>query len=110
MASSPRLRRLPEAGGSRRLQRQVGGLGLGYTLRAALDSVLKTARVHVAELNAAVKRWCEGPLLDLAGKVVLDQRVTVVVEDVTPACAAPRAPAPSASTPSSWTSTKARVT
>jgi spermidine synthase len=60
----------------------VGGLGLGYTLRAALDALPETARVQVAELNAAVKRWCEGPLADLTGKAALDQRVTVVIEDV----------------------------
>jgi spermidine synthase len=60
----------------------VGGLGLGYTLRAALDALPKTARVQVAELNAAVKRWCEGPLADLTNKAALDERVTVVIEDV----------------------------
>jgi spermidine synthase len=60
----------------------VGGLGLGYTLRAALDALPKTARVQVAELNAAVKRWCEGPLADLTGKAALDKRVSVVIDDV----------------------------
>ncbi len=60
----------------------IGGLGLGYTLRAALDALPKTARVQVAELNAAVKRWCEGPLADLTGKAALDPRVTVLIEDV----------------------------
>jgi spermidine synthase len=61
----------------------VGGLGLGFTLRAALDALPKTARVQVAELNAAVKTWCEGPLADLTGKAALNKRVSVVIEDVT---------------------------
>jgi spermidine synthase len=60
----------------------LGGMGLGYTLRAALDALPETARVQVAELNAAVKRWCEGPLADLTGRAALDRRVTVVIEDV----------------------------
>ena len=60
----------------------LGGLGLGYTLRAALDALPKTGRVQVAELNAAVKKWCEGPLADLTGKAALDERVTAVIEDV----------------------------
>ena len=63
----------------------VGGLGLGYTLRAALDSLPKSAHVQVAELNAAVKRWCEGPLAALTNKAALDERVTVVIEDVSAA-------------------------
>lgn len=60
----------------------VGGLGLGYTLRAALDALPRSARVQVAELNAVVKAWCEGPLADLTGKATLDERVTVLIDDV----------------------------
>lgn len=63
----------------------VGGLGLGFTLRAALDALPKTARVQVAELNPAVKRWCEGPLAELTDKAALDPRVNVVIEDVSAA-------------------------
>jgi spermidine synthase len=61
----------------------VGGLGLGYTLRAALDRLPATAQVHVAELNAVVKRWCEGPLALLTQGAALDPRVRVLVDDVT---------------------------
>jgi spermidine synthase len=60
----------------------IGGLGLGYTLRAALDALPKTAQVRVAELNPAVKRWCEGPLAELTAGAAQDKRVSVVVEDV----------------------------
>jgi spermidine synthase len=60
----------------------IGGLGLGFTLRAALDALPKTARIRVAELNEAVKRWCEGPLSELTANAARDKRVNVVVEDV----------------------------
>jgi spermidine synthase len=60
----------------------IGGLGLGYTLRAALDRLPKSAKLEVAELNAVVKRWCEGPLARLTQGAALDPRVRVVVDDV----------------------------
>lgn len=60
----------------------IGGLGMGLTLRAALDSLPPTARVVVAELNPVVVQWCRGPLAGLTGSVLDDQRVTVVIEDV----------------------------
>lgn len=65
----------------------IGGLGLGYTLRAALDALPKRAQVRVAELNQAVGRWCQGPLAALTGNAAQDARVRVVIEDV---CAAVR--------------------
>ena len=36
----------------------IGGLGMGYTLKAALDGLPEDAEVHVAELNEVVVRWC----------------------------------------------------
>lgn len=60
----------------------IGGLGMGLTLRAALDSLPPTAEVVVAELNPAVVKWCRGPLAGLTGSAVDDRRVTVVIEDV----------------------------
>jgi spermidine synthase len=65
----------------------IGGLGLGYTLRAALDALPRSAHVRVAELNQAVGRWCAGPLAALTGNAAQDSRVRVVIEDV---CAAVR--------------------
>ena len=59
----------------------IGGLGLGYTLRAALD-VLPRAAVTVAELIPAVVSWNEGPLGHLADFPLRDERVRVVVMDV----------------------------
>ena len=60
----------------------VGGLGMAYTLRAALDVLPATARVTVAELTPAVAEWCKGPLAALTNGAVLDPRVTVVIDDV----------------------------
>jgi spermidine synthase len=60
----------------------IGGLGLGYTLRAALDALPAKAQVTVAELTAEVETWCRGPLAPLTHGAVLDPRVTVVIDDV----------------------------
>ncbi len=61
----------------------IGGLGMGYTLRAALDNLPRAARVVVAELNPAVVRWCRGPLAGLTRRAVDDARVRIEVKDVT---------------------------
>lgn len=60
----------------------VGGLGMGMTLRAALDVLPATARVVVAELEPPIVAWCRGPLAPLTGAAVEDPRVKVVVGDV----------------------------
>ncbi len=60
----------------------VGGLGMGFTLRAVLDSLPATARVVVAELNLVVLKWCRGPLKNLTEGAVEDPRVTVKIIDV----------------------------
>jgi spermidine synthase len=60
----------------------IGGLGMGLTLRAALDSLPVSARVVVAELNPVVVSWCRGPLAMLTNLAVDDPRVTVVIDDV----------------------------
>lgn len=61
----------------------IGGLGLGFTLRAALDALPKKARVVVAELNEAVAKWCNGPAAIVTKNAVNDPRVSVVIGDVT---------------------------
>ncbi len=60
----------------------IGGLGMGYTLRAALDHLPVGARVTVVELNGDVAAWCRGPLSALTDGAVADPRVTVVLADV----------------------------
>jgi spermidine synthase len=60
----------------------VGGLGMGFTLRAVLDTLPPSAQVVVAELNPIVLEWCRGPLATLTGNAVGDPRVTVEIGDV----------------------------
>ena len=59
----------------------IGGLGLGYTLRAALDAFPQSATVVVAELVPAVVTWMRGPLAHLAGHPLDDPRTVVEVAD-----------------------------
>ena len=60
----------------------VGGLGMGFTLRAVLDSLPPAAEVVVAELNPTVLEWCRGPLAALTNNAAGDPRVTVEIGDV----------------------------
>jgi spermidine synthase len=60
----------------------IGGLGMAYTLRAALECLPADAHVIVAELNPRVLQWCEGPLAPLTSGAVRDPRVEVRIEDV----------------------------
>jgi spermidine synthase len=60
----------------------MGGLGMGFTLKAALDHLPAEAEVVVAELNPIVVKWCQGPIAQLTGGAVDDPRVTVVIDDV----------------------------
>ena len=60
----------------------IGGLGMGYTVRAVLDSVDRNARITVAELVPEVIDWNRGPLAELAGRPLDDGRVTVYSGDV----------------------------
>jgi spermidine synthase len=60
----------------------VGGLGMGFTLRAALDAAPAEARVTVAELLPEIVAWNRGPLAALAGHPLADARVEVREGDV----------------------------
>jgi spermidine synthase len=60
----------------------VGGLGMGFTLRATLDLLPPDATVVVAELVPAVVAWNRGPLGPLAGYPLKDRRVMVEEGDV----------------------------
>jgi spermidine synthase len=68
--------------GRRRPRVLIGGLGMGFTLRAALDALPRAAAVRVAELEPAVVAWCRGPLAPLTDRAIEDPRVEVVVSDV----------------------------
>ena len=60
----------------------IGGLGMGFTLRAALAAAGPDARVTVAELVPAVVRWARGPMAGLHGASLDDRRVTIHEGDV----------------------------
>src|SRR3954471_21717020 len=60
----------------------VGGLGMGFTLRATLDVLPPAATVVVAELVPAVVEWNRGPLGPLAEHPLKDRRVRIEIGDV----------------------------
>jgi spermidine synthase len=60
----------------------IGGLGMGFTLRAALGALGPSARVEVAELVPAVAQWAEGPMADVFAGSLQDARVRVELADV----------------------------
>ena len=60
----------------------VSGLGMGFTLRAALDALGPGATFDVSELNAVVVEWARGAMVPLTNGAALDPRVSLVVEDV----------------------------
>ena len=60
----------------------IGGLGMGFTLRAGLEAFGAKARITVCELVPAVVAWAKGPMADLFGASLTDPRVRVVEADV----------------------------
>lgn len=68
--------------GTRGARVLVGGLGMGLTLRAALDSLGPDARVVVAELNPVIAEWCMGPLAELNRAALADARVGLEIGDI----------------------------
>lgn len=60
----------------------IGGLGMGFTLAAALQAVGPQAEVTVAELIPEVVEWNRGPLGDFSGRPLDDPRTRVHVGDV----------------------------
>ena len=60
----------------------IGGLGMGFTLRAALDAAPADARIEIAEIAPEIVAWNRGPLAPLAGRPLDDSRATVRTGDV----------------------------
>jgi spermidine synthase len=60
----------------------VGGLGMGFTLRALLAAMGAEARITVAELVPAVVEWARGPMAEIFAGSLDDPRVTIAVGDV----------------------------
>ena len=61
----------------------IGGLGLGFTLRTALQLLREDAEVIVAELLAEVIAWNADPRYGLSVDAMNDPRVRIVHDDVT---------------------------
>jgi spermidine synthase len=62
----------------------IGGLGMGFTLRAALAVLDAQARITVAELVPAVAAWARGPMAEVFGDSLSDPRVRIHDGDVVP--------------------------
>jgi len=60
----------------------IGGLGLGFTLRSALQHLGEDAEVVVAELLAEVIAWNANPDYHISVDAMRDPRVRVVHDDV----------------------------
>ena len=60
----------------------IGGLGMGFTLRAALAVLGPEARITVAELVPAVIAWAKGPMAGIFGDSLGDPRATIQSADV----------------------------
>ena len=60
----------------------IGGLGMGFTLRAALAVLGPEARIVVAELVPAVLAWARGSMVEVFGTSLTDPRVTIRESDV----------------------------
>ncbi len=69
-------------GGRSRPRVLIGGLGMGFTLRAALAALDADARIEVAELIPAVARWAEGEMAEIFAGSLRDPRVRVELTDV----------------------------
>ena len=60
----------------------IGGLGMGFTLRAALAVLGSKARIVVSELVPAVVVWARGPMAQVFGESLDDPRVSIRETDV----------------------------
>jgi spermidine synthase len=60
----------------------IGGYGMGFTLRAALQALGPQARVTVAELVPEIIDWARGPMAALTAGCLEDRRVVLVEDDV----------------------------
>ena len=65
-----------------RAHMMIGGLGMGFTLRAALAEWPATVRITVAELMPAVVEWARGPMAPIFKGCLDDPRVEIKVNDV----------------------------
>ena len=66
----------------KRLNLLIGGLGMGFTLRAALAVLGTEARIVVAELVPAVIAWARGPMANVFADSLNDPRASILNADV----------------------------
>lgn len=83
-ASEQTLARLAcaQMGGRPCVQMLIGGYGMGYTLRAALEDLGEDAEVTVAEIVPKVVEWARGPMRRITNGCLDDPRVQLVQDDV----------------------------
>ena len=79
-------------GGRPKARILIGGLGMGFTLRAALAAFGADAEIVVAELVPQVVAWARGPMAHISAGCLDDRRVTIFARDVSGLIAAPAAP------------------
>lgn len=60
----------------------IGGYGMGFTLRAVLETLGRGARITVAELVPGIIDWARGPMAAMTGNCLDDPRVEIRIEDV----------------------------
>ncbi|RZK03149.1 MAG: spermidine synthase [Novosphingobium sp.] len=60
----------------------IGGYGMGFTLRAALEVLDTGARATVAEIVPEIIQWARGPMAELTAGCLDDPRVTLLQADV----------------------------
>ncbi|WBO23238.1 spermidine synthase family protein [Sphingomonas abietis] len=68
--------------GARPARMLIGGLGMGFTLGAALKAISPGSSIVVAELVPKIVEWANGPLAHLFGDNLADPRVTIEMADV----------------------------
>ncbi len=60
----------------------IGGMGLGFTLKAVLDHAGPQTNIEVGELMEEVVEWNRSYMKNLNGRLLEDSRVSVVLGDV----------------------------
>ncbi|MBO9498911.1 MAG: spermidine synthase [Novosphingobium sp.] len=73
---------LERIAGHKRKHLLIGGYGMGFTLRKALETIGRDGRVTVAELVPKIVEWARGPMKELEAGCLDDPRVDLVEADV----------------------------
>lgn len=71
-----------ELAGKTSVSMLIGGYGMGYTLRAALEQLGNDAEITVAEIVPKILEWARGPMQTITNGCLDDPRVQVVQDDV----------------------------